>query len=96
MVIALFVGAAFIILSILADIARELSRHSFQAPPDLDSSDDWDVAADEAADTIPTGIYPTERRAVGRYPVGDHSSVDNADDWPAMSNAAPRTYPAGS
>ena len=39
MVVALLVGAAFMVLFVLADLARNLSRHSFQAPPDLDSSD---------------------------------------------------------
>jgi hypothetical protein len=42
-VIALLVGAAFVILFVLADLARDLSRHSFQAPPDLDSSGDCDL-----------------------------------------------------
>ena len=45
-VIALLFGATFIILLVLADLARGLMRHSHQASPDLDDSDDWDVAAD--------------------------------------------------
>jgi hypothetical protein len=53
-VITLLVWAAFVLLFVLADVARELSRRSFHAPPDLDS-DDWDFV---------------ERRAVARYPIG--------------------------
>jgi hypothetical protein len=52
-VIALLIGAAFMILYLLTDLARELSRHSFQAPPDLDNGDDWDA----------------ERQAVSQYPI---------------------------
>lgn len=47
LVIAVLVGAIFIFLLAITDFARELSRHSFQSPPDLDSSGDWDVASDE-------------------------------------------------
>lgn len=38
--IALLVAAALMTLIVLGDLARELSRHSFQAPPDLDGNDD--------------------------------------------------------
>jgi len=41
-VIALLVGAAFMILIALAGLARDLSRQSFLAPPDLGRSDDWE------------------------------------------------------
>jgi hypothetical protein len=68
-VIALLVGAGFMILYLLTDLARELSRHSFQAPPDLDSGDDWDVAADEFTDAGPQMVYCAERPAVSRYPI---------------------------
>jgi hypothetical protein len=68
-VIALLVGAAFMILYLLTDLARELSRHSFQAPPDLDSGDDWDVAADEFTGTAAQMVYRTERQAVSRYAI---------------------------
>jgi len=65
-VIALLVGAAFMILFVLADLARELSQHSFQPPPDLDSSDDWNVEVDEFADAAPPVAY-SEQLAVNRY-----------------------------
>jgi hypothetical protein len=68
-VIALLVGVWFMILFVLTDIARELLRHPSQAPPDLDSSDDWDVA-DEFNDAAPPVAYRTERRAVTQYPIG--------------------------
>jgi hypothetical protein len=35
--------AAFMTVSVLVHLVRDLSRQSYQAPPDLDSSDDWDV-----------------------------------------------------
>jgi len=44
-VIALLVGLALMTLFVLTDLARELLRQPFQAPPDLGRSDDWDVAA---------------------------------------------------
>jgi hypothetical protein len=46
-VIAVLVGAAFMIVFVLMDLARELSRHSYHSPPDLDSGNDWGVAQDE-------------------------------------------------
>jgi hypothetical protein len=67
-VIALLVGVAFLIPFVLTDLARELSRHSFLSPPDLDSSDDWDLTADELTDTAPQMVYSTERQAASRYP----------------------------
>jgi hypothetical protein len=64
-VIAVLVGATFMILLVLTDLARELSRHSHHAPPDLDGSDDWDVALDEFEDTAkPTRLL----RASARFP----------------------------
>jgi hypothetical protein len=68
LVIAVLVGAIFIILLVLTDLARELSRHSFHSPPDLDSSDDWDVALDEIDNTVPPVVTNTEQWAVSRYP----------------------------
>ena len=65
-VIALLVGAAFMILFALADLARDLSRHSFQAPPDLDSSDDWDVEEDEFADAARPIASQADQAAVNR------------------------------
>jgi hypothetical protein len=52
-VITLLVEVAFMILFVLTDLARELSGHSFLSPPDLDSRDDWDLAADELTDSAP-------------------------------------------
>jgi hypothetical protein len=73
MVVALLVGAAFMVLFVLADLARNLSRHSFQAPPDLDSSDDWDIEVDEFAGAA--------RPMVSQYRIprtlGDHLSDDS-------------------
>jgi hypothetical protein len=70
-VIALLVGVAFAILFVLTDLARELSRLSFYAPPDLEGSDEWDDT-----DTAPQMVYCTKQQAVGRYPAervrGDH------------------------
>jgi hypothetical protein len=75
-VIALLVGVAFMILFVLTDLARELSRQSFLSPPDLDSSDDWDLAADELTDAAPRIVCSIERHTVGWYPIermrGDH------------------------
>jgi hypothetical protein len=65
-VIALLVGAAFMFLFVLADLARELSRQSFQAPPDLESSDDWDVEANDFTDTASPAVSRTDRRAISR------------------------------
>jgi hypothetical protein len=84
-VIALLVGVAFIIFFALTDLARELSRHSFQVPEDLESGDDWDLAEDEITDTAPQMAYSTERQAVNRYPIEkmrDHipGSSDALDD----------------
>jgi multisubunit Na+/H+ antiporter MnhC subunit len=59
-VIVLLVGAAFMVLFMLADLARDLSRRSFMVPPDLDSSDEWDIAADEFADTVPQVAQPSD------------------------------------
>jgi hypothetical protein len=75
-VIALLVGVAFMILFVLTDLARELSRHSFLSPPDLDSSDDWNVEVDELTDAAPQMVCSPDRHTVGRYPIermrGDH------------------------
>ena len=81
-VIGLLVAATFAFLFVVADIARDLSRQSFQAPPDLDGSDDWDVADDEFADNAPPVVCSTERRAVSRHPIGSAR-----DDVRGNSNA---------
>jgi hypothetical protein len=82
-VIALLVAAAFVLLLVLADLVRDLSRHSFQAPPDLESGDDWDVAADEFTSTAPPVFDCTERRAISWHPIGKM----RGDDIPESSNA---------
>jgi hypothetical protein len=66
-VIALLVGAAFVILFVLTDLARELSRLSYHSPPDLDNSDDWDAALDEFDDTAPPVVPYTEQPPVSPY-----------------------------
>jgi hypothetical protein len=66
-VIALLVGVAFVILLVLTDLARELSRQSFQASPDLDSSDDWDIALDEFGDTDQPVLPYTEPRPASSF-----------------------------
>jgi hypothetical protein len=58
-VIAMLAGAAFLFLFVLADLARDLSGHSFHAPPDLDSSDDGDVAADRSGVRYPASSRVT-------------------------------------
>jgi hypothetical protein len=82
-VIALLVGAAFITLLVLTDLARELSRRSFQAPPDLDDSDDWDIASDESAGTTTPVAHCAERRAVTPYAIGRM----RGQDVPGSANA---------
>lgn len=79
-VIALLVGMVFMILFVLADLARDLLRHSFQASPDLDSGDDWNVAADKFTDTAPPGVYCTEQQAVDRQPIGGMRGDDIAGE----------------
>ena len=78
LVIALLVGATFIILFALTDLARELLGHSHQAAPDLDDSDDWDVAADELNDAALPVVW-----AVGRYPI----TRTRGDNIPGSSEA---------
>jgi hypothetical protein len=46
-VIELIVGLTFMIVFALADLARDLSRHSYPPPLDLDNEDEWHAAADE-------------------------------------------------
>ena len=70
-VITLLVWAAFVLLFVLADVARDLSRRSFHAPPDLDGSDDWDF---------------TERRAVARYPIESERGDDAAGRSTALDD----------
>ena len=79
MVTALLFGAAFMLLFVLAEFARALLRHSFQAPPDLDDSEDWEIAADAFRDRAPPVAQPP---AVGRYP-----GAMRGDDISGKSNA---------
>jgi hypothetical protein len=66
--IGLVIAAAFVMMvSVLAELVGDLSRQSYQAPPDLDSSDDWDVEVDEFADAAPPVASYTEQLAVNRY-----------------------------
>jgi hypothetical protein len=67
-VIAVLVGAIFIIPLVLTDLARELSRHSYHSPPDLDGGDDGDDALNEIDDPVPPVVTYTERWPVSRYP----------------------------
>jgi hypothetical protein len=83
LVIALLVGATIIILFALTDLARDLLRYSHQAAPDLDDSDDWDVAADEFPDAAPPVVSYTEQWAVGRYPI----TRARGDNIPGSSEA---------
>jgi hypothetical protein len=66
-VIGLLIAAVFMMLAVLVDLVCDLSRQSHQVPPDLDSSDDWDVEVDEFADAAPPVASYTEQLAVNRY-----------------------------
>jgi hypothetical protein len=66
-VIAPLVGAAFMILFVLTDPTRDLSRLSYHSPPDLENSDDWDVALDEFDDTVPGVVSYAEQWPVSPY-----------------------------
>jgi len=86
-VIGLLVAAAFLMVSVLVDLVCDLSRQSYQAPPDLDSSDDWDVEVDELAGAAPPVASYTKQLAVNRYRVlrtlaGDTLRNSNALDDP--------------
>jgi hypothetical protein len=65
----MLVTAAFLMVSVLGNLVCDLSRQSYQAPPDLDSSDDWNVEVDELADAAPPVASYTEQLAVNRYRV---------------------------
>ena len=66
-VIGLLVAAVLMMVSVLVDLVCDLSRESYQAPPDLDSSDDWDDEVNELADAAPPVASYTEQLAVNRY-----------------------------
>jgi hypothetical protein len=82
--IGLLIAAAFVMMvSVLVALVCDLSRQSYQAPPDLDSSDDWDVEVDECADAAPPVAPYTEQLAVNRY----HGLRTLGDDKLRNSNA---------
>jgi hypothetical protein len=64
--IGLLIAAAIMMVSVLVDLVCDLSRESYQAPPDLDGSDDWDVEVDELADSAPAVASYREQLAVNR------------------------------
>ena len=66
-VIGLLIAVVFMMVAVLVDLVCDLSRQSYQVPPDLDSSDDWDVEVDEFADAAPPVASYTEQLAVNRY-----------------------------
>jgi hypothetical protein len=82
-VIALIVGTTIVAALVLVGLVRDVLGHSYQAPPDLDNSDEWDSAADASADVAQPEVSYTERRAVGRY----SSTVRRVDNCPGGSNA---------
>jgi hypothetical protein len=55
------------VVFVLVHLVDDLSRHSFQAPPDPDGSDDWDIEVDEFADAAPPVASYTEQLAAHRY-----------------------------
>jgi hypothetical protein len=67
-VLALLVGVVLMILFTVTDLARALSRHSLQAPPDMDGSDDWERQA--------VSRYPIERMRGNHIP-GSSNALDD-------------------
>jgi len=55
-VIGLPIAVVFMMVAVLVDLVCDLSRQSYQAPPDLDSSDIWNVEVDEFDDSTTTPI----------------------------------------
>lgn len=82
-VIGLLIAALFMMVAVLIDLVCDLSRQSYQAPPDLDSSDDWDVEVDEFAGAAPPVASYTKQLAVNRY----HGLRTLGDDKLRNSNA---------
>jgi hypothetical protein len=66
-VIGLLIVAVLMLVAVLVDLVGDLSRQSYQAAPDLDSSDDWDVEVDEFAEAAPPVASYTEQLDVNRY-----------------------------
>jgi hypothetical protein len=82
-VIALLLGLVFLILFVLTDLARGLSRLSNHSPPDPDGSDDWDVALDEFDHTAPPLVPYREQRPVHPY----HIARTQGNNLPGSLNA---------
>jgi hypothetical protein len=66
-VIGLLIAAVLMLVAVLADLVCDLSLQSYQAAPDLDSSDDWDAEVDEFAEAAPPVASYTEQLDVNRY-----------------------------
>jgi hypothetical protein len=64
-VIGLLIAAVLMLVAVLVDLVGDLSRQPYQAAPDLDSIDDWDVEVDEF-EAAPPVAY-TEQLDVNRY-----------------------------
>jgi len=82
-VIGLIIAAVLMMVAVLVDLVCDLSRQSYQASPDLNSSDDWEAEVDEFADAIPPVASYTDQLAVNRY--RDPRTL--GDDKPGNSNA---------
>jgi hypothetical protein len=63
-VIELIVGLTFMIVFALADLARDLSQHSYPPPLDLDNEDEWDAVADESIHAVARHLSYRENLAV--------------------------------
>jgi hypothetical protein len=84
-VVAVLVGAIFMILFVLTDLVRELSRLSSHSAPDLGDSDDGDVTPDRL-DDIARPLFPRteQRRAI---PVQNRIAGDQGYNFHDSSNA---------
>jgi hypothetical protein len=82
-VLAVLVGAAFMIVFVLIDLARELSHHSYHSPPDLYSSNDWDVEQNEFEGAVPPVVPYSEQWPFDQY----RSARTQGDNSPGNSNA---------
>jgi hypothetical protein len=81
-VIAVLVGAIFMILFVLTDLARELSRVAYHSPPDLDG-DDLDIALDGLDETAPPVFAGTEQRQA----ISVQNRIAGARDYNFAGNA---------
>lgn len=85
-VIAPLVGAGLMILFVLTDLAQDLSRLSYHSPPDLDNSDDWDVALGEFDDTVPGVVRYTEQRPVSPYRIARTQGYNFHGSWNGLDD----------